>query len=322
MEALKLDIPIELAQNAFYGTSFSPEKRGEQVRQGYAETLVADYNRLLQYAETDEEKAILETEFARYRNGYREKTLAWLRARGRCLSTMIAGPSNFPVNRARKANRAESARADDKSRYRERALAAIEKLLRPEIRPVMAGDADAETRLQEKITAAEKDQELMKAVNKAIRKFTKQGYLAQMAGIMAVDPSLTEARAKRLLEPDCFGGLGFAGFELTNNNANIRRMKERLVQVSREKQKPDEEVQGDFAILQDAPADNRYRLTFPGKPSAEVREKLKRNGFRWTPTLGVWQAYRNSNSRQVALEIAGYPRQNAETKEQAEGAAA
>jgi hypothetical protein len=32
---------------------------------------------------------------------------------------------------------------------------------------------------------------------------------------------------------------------------------------------------------------------------------LKAAGFRWTPTLGCWQAYRNHNALTVAREIAG-----------------
>jgi len=31
-----------------------------------------------------------------------------------------------------------------------------------------------------------------------------------------------------------------------------------------------------------------------------VRTKLKSCGFRWSPTLGCWQAYRNSGSLEVA----------------------
>jgi hypothetical protein len=31
-----------------------------------------------------------------------------------------------------------------------------------------------------------------------------------------------------------------------------------------------------------------------------VRTKLRTHGFRWAPTLGAWQAYRNHNTLQLA----------------------
>lgn len=36
-----------------------------------------------------------------------------------------------------------------------------------------------------------------------------------------------------------------------------------------------------------------------------VRDRLKRSGFRWTPSLGCWQAYRNDRSIRLAQEFAG-----------------
>ena len=39
----------------------------------------------------------------------------------------------------------------------------------------------------------------------------------------------------------------------------------------------------------EAVADNRLRLVFDGKPSAEVRSVLKRRGWRWSPSNMTWQ---------------------------------
>jgi hypothetical protein len=48
--------------------------------------------------------------------------------------------------------------------------------------------------------------------------------------------------------------------------------------------------------VEDAPADNRIRLYFPDKPDEVTRSALKARGFRWTPSLGCWQAYRNPSA--------------------------
>lgn len=43
--------------------------------------------------------------------------------------------------------------------------------------------------------------------------------------------------------------------------------------------------------------ENRLQVFFPGKPDEETRTKIKRAGFRWSPTNGCWQAYLTNNSR-------------------------
>ena len=298
------DIPMSTAVNAHHGTSFSPERRGEQERASYAATLTADFQNLARYADTEEKKALLEEEFARYRAGYRAKTIAHLGARSRCLSTMITGGSNFPVRRAERANSVEHKRAEELVSFRERALKAITKVLRPELSPIMAGDEDAVDRLKVKIEKAEKDQAQYKAINAAIRKHEKAGSEAQIGALIALGIEATAAK-ELVLPSKSWRSVGIAGYTLTNNNANIRRMKERLVHISREQAKPEAEVEGQNAKVEDCPADNRVRLFFPGKPSEEVRSKLKSGGFRWSPSIGAWQAYRHNHTIKLAMEVAG-----------------
>ena len=93
-------------------------------------------------------------------------------------------------------------------------------------------------------------------------------------------------------------------FELTNLGANIRRMQERIEHLRKVQAIPTSTVQGSVARMEDCPAENRVRLFFPGKPSEEVRRQLKSKGFRWTPSLGCWQAYRNAWSVKAAEDEA------------------
>lgn len=311
-ETLINDIPTEAARAAYAGISFTPEKRAEQVRDGYAAELAQDYAELSKLTAGKPGMAeTLEAEFARYREGYRSRYLDKLRSDSRCLSWMITGPSNFPTRRNEKRNHIAHKRLTELLEFRTRALAAIRKTLCPELRPIMAGDDDAQTRLQSKIDDAEKMQAIMKDCNAAIRQQKKNGEAAQVAALVAIfqtagmvkrDPA---TRAKELLQPEFCGRIGFADYKLTNNNANIRRMKERLAGIARNQAIPASETQGENASVEDCPAENRVRLTFPGKPPVEVRSRLKSSGFRWTPSLGVWQAYRHPHTIALAMEIAG-----------------
>lgn len=303
------DIPLEAAYRAHLGTSFVPEDRAQQERAGYAETLTKDYERLSKIADTPEKQATLAEEFERYREGYKRHSLDWLNSRSRMISTMIAGPSNFPVQRQEKRANAAHKRLTGLMDFRKRALDAIEKKLCPELRPIMAGDSDAIQRLQAEIDNAERLQEMMKAVNAAWRKSRgdREAQVAAMTAAMVAAGmgEKAEYRSRQLIEPDFCGRIGFADYELKNNNANIRRMKQRLAAIQVAKSKPDTEIEGENARIEDCPAENRVRLYFPGKPAADIRNKLKSSGFRWAPSLECWQAYRNDRSFVTAREVAG-----------------
>ena len=140
----------------------------------------------------------------------------------------------------------------------------------------------------------------MRAVNFAIRGHAKAGKDAQVAAMLEVAPELGAVRAALMLQPDCVGRIGYADFELSNNNANIRRMKARLELLSRDKVSAPLSFRGDGVLCEDCPADNRMRLFFTGIPDVATRTRLKGFGFRWTPSLRCWQAYRNSWSLEKA----------------------
>lgn len=299
------DIPLSTALNAHRGTSFVPEQRAESVRKDYASTLQTDYDDLKKLADTPEKESTLADEFTRYREGYKAKTITWLQSRSRMVSVMIAGPSNFPSRRQDKINNTEHNRLTELIEFRKRALEAIRKKLCLELRPIMSGDADAIGRLQEKIAKAEQDQKIMKLINSIHKKYLKN---PDILDEKLESGELTEKDAqliKSYVPQYSWEPHPFPPYALTNNNANINRMKHRLEQLEKTKATPETETQEKNARIEDSPTDNRVRLFFPGKPDESVRNKMKSSGFRWTPSLGCWQAYRNYRSLELAKEIAG-----------------
>lgn len=296
-------ISYQEALAAHAGTSWVPEKRATQEIESHAAELAADYAALERHAPTPEKREVLDAEFARYRAAYSERKRRYLASRSRLVSWAIAGPSNFPARRMEKRGDVAHRRLGELIAFRERDLEAIKRTLHPEWRPIMAGDADAEERLIEKIAEAEAQQEQMKAANAAIRREKKNGQAAQVAALVGL--SLPESAARKLLEPDWAGRVGFPDYETRNNGANIRRMRARLDDVRRLRSLPEVTRQGAAARVEDVPAENRVRLFFPGKPALDVRERLKRSGFRWAPSFGAWSAFRNERTLALAAEIAG-----------------
>jgi hypothetical protein len=116
----------------------------------------------------------------------------------------------------------------------------------------------------------------------------------------------SEKTADEILTPNGMGGIGFMRFELTNNGATIRTAKQRLEQIEKLKNQETKEITAESGIkLEDNPADNRIRIFYNGKPAPEIISELKHHAFRWTPSLGCWQAYRNNRSIEFAKQQAG-----------------
>ena len=301
------DIPLSLAISAYGGVSMSPDKRGQSAKSEYAQSMAGDYEKLHAQAVKGGTLELLPDVFDRYRARQASTYKAYLSSSSRCVSSFIAGPANFPAARMNKRNDITHKRLTEYLDGGKMALQAAIRTLRPDLRAIMSGDANAIDRLTVKIDAAERAQNQMKAANKAIRTNAKAGEARQVAALMEL--GFSEAQAVELLHPQfTYQGQGFASYSLTNNNANIRRMKERLEQISKAQATEVQAVEcaNGVTLEDDAPA-NRVRLYFPGKPSEEIRTELKSSGFRWSPSVGAWQAYRNNRTLATAKRMAGEP---------------
>jgi hypothetical protein len=157
---------------------------------------------------------------------------------------------------------------------------------------VSSDDPDAVVKLREQLAKVEALQVKMVGINKALRAGNDQALAAL---------GLTEAQVAKLKQPDCFGGIGFASYQLSNNGANIRRIKARIAVLQRAatREHKEEELEG-VRLVENVEA-NRLQLFFPGKPPAEVRTRLKSCGFRWSPSEGAWQRHLSAAARSSAV---------------------
>lgn len=157
---------------------------------------------------------------------------------------------------------------------------------------ISSDDPEAVTKLQAKIDGAQAWQKKMKACNSIIR---ARDHDDNKVYRLKTEQGLSEGAAWKLLKPDFCGRLGFPRYELTNNNANIRRMKQRIEQLRSAPTETTEQQHGDITVVQNAD-ENRVQIIFPGKPPAEVRAILKAHGFRWSPYNTAWQRHLNNAS--------------------------
>lgn len=163
---------------------------------------------------------------------------------------------------------------------------------------IFSDDPSALDKLREKLEGLTKLQELMKVTNQAIRKAKTPD--AQIAALKEL--GFKEARIVQLLTPG-FSGIGYPGYRITNNSANIRRIKQRIEQLEKvEAMETTEETIGNVRIVSNVEA-NRVQIFFPSIPAENVRKELKGSGFRWCRSEGAWQRHLNGWAYKLAKDI-------------------
>lgn len=204
-----------------------------------------------------------------------------------CPSVMIAGPANFPVRKKEKQNQAW-----DRNREKYEQCKEIEDKIRnllsgKEI--ITSGDPEAIEKLKNKLSSLEKAQETMKAVNAFYRKHKTLDGCPDLSweNIEKLKSSMTDSWRS---DPK-----PFESWALSNNSAEIRRVKERIKKLEEVKAQPVDTKEYDgFSVVED-PEAMRIKLLFEDKPSAEIRDILKKNGFRWSPRANAWQTQLTDN---------------------------
>jgi len=301
--AARLPVPVSeeqiglaLAIRAFEGTSHTPEERGRAAVREYVRMMVDAWRRVEdQYEAADEQgKARVLEEFTKLRDGYASRVRAYLASHGQVMSAMIVGPARFPTERNRKRGQAADNKAQEAQEFFNRQMDRVHKALAA---PVDNSPQAELQRLKANLAQRERAQELMKAANAALRHGDDEA-LRRLG--------FSDAHIAELKKPDFAGGIGYPDFRLRNNNAEIRRLRERVAQAEARVQAAQAGPQlREFAgvRIEENAQDNRLRLYFDGKPSEEVRNDLKANAFKWSPKAGAWQRQLTNNARYAARQI-------------------
>lgn len=263
VKGLTLEGLYDLAYRAHSGTSFVPEKRAASIIRDYSNQLNSDLSDLGDHP-------------GNYKEKYIQKLSAWLAAKSNCLSVMITGPSGFPTRRAEKANNSEHNRWVEFTTWRDNYFKAVNRVPRPKYEDAL----DEQVR---KLQVLEIHHERMKLINKLIRKHGESPALNEAIEINEIPVS---ALQDAIIDWD--GVWRVPQYKLTNNNANIKRVQDRIKDLEKRIQ-----FQKDFETIEFPGGsieveNDRVKIYNDSKPEQEIINLYKKHGFRWSPKWKCW----------------------------------
>lgn len=208
-------------------------------------------------------------------------------------SVMIAGASNFPVRKKEAQNRRRDANVAEYMRIQR----ILDKIQSTGTGGITSDDPRAREKLLKKLEEAEALQDKMKKVNAYFRKH----------GTLDGCPQLSEESKARLnAGMTSFDHAPYPGWALSNNNANIRRMRARLDELDKEAARaaeaPEDQTGQGYTIRENSEI-GRIQILFDEKPDVDARVLLREHGFRWAPSQCAWQRMLNDNGRRAAKEV-------------------
>ena len=258
--------------------SLAKQAKENMSHSGYEQgTATKEYNAMVanldKYKDLEGLKPETKDKINKMIDGYARKLADWINRRNRSgaghVSVMVAGSGNYNMNKHNKWLEREGrfwAEFDELQKIEQRINTVIagDKIIK-------SSDDNALELLKEKLVKAQEEHQGYKDHNRQAKK-----------------------EGKPILPT----------YVLSNSNARIRGIKDRITKLEKMDQAKNDdcpkEVEGFGYRIVDNASENRIQIHFNEKPDTELRNKLKKNGFRWTPSKGVWQCYRTKTIEGVS----------------------
>ena len=262
--------------NAYKGISFDPEKKADILTACYIEELQDDLKELAQNEST-----------GNYAEKYETKLFNWLYSMSRIMSPMITGPANFPTARMAKYRNTEEKKYNEFRNWRNRYFKAVYRT------PTPSPETDLDDAIKEYDRCFHK-QEFMKAVNRIRKKTNNEIQIKELKKLGVYDENIP-----KLIK------YGFERFELTNNNAKLKRLAEKITimkkRIHNKSAFHKTNFNGGFIDI----ANDRVIIKHDNKPDSETIKKLKSKGFRWSPQFKSWNRKHTTRAIYDACVITG-----------------
>ena len=163
---------------------------------------------------------------------------------------------------------------------------------------ISSDDPEAVTKLEEQLTALEENQSYMKRANAHYRKN------GTMKGYDCIADDKANAIDEEIKNGHSWCQQPYPSYKLQNNNANMRRIRQRIESLKKIRAIPDNsgwDFDGGRVVMNFEY--NRIQIFFDSKPDEDVRKELKRWGFKWAPSLGTWQRHLNGNGLYAVKQV-------------------
>ena len=201
-------------------------------------------------------------------------------------SILITGGSNFPVRKKEKQNAARDRNMEEWNDIQ----GLLDKIRSTGMGGISADDPQAVQKLEAKLEKLQASQDTMKAVNAYYRKHKTLDGCPNLSA-ESIEKMKAEMSSQWHIEDK-----PYPSWALSNNNAEIRRIKGRIAELTKKQETAYAGWEFDGGKVETNKEDNRLQIFFEEKPDEKTRETLKENGFRWSPKAGAWQRQLNDNA--------------------------
>ncbi|MEZ3491533.1 MAG: DUF4316 domain-containing protein [Lachnospiraceae bacterium] len=201
-------------------------------------------------------------------------------------SILITGGSNFPVRKKEKQNAARDRNMEEWNDIQ----GLLDKIRSTGMGGISADDPQAVQKLEAKLEKLQAAQDTMKAVNAYYRKHKTLDGCPNLSA-ESIEKMKSEMSSQWHIEDK-----PYPSWALSNNNAEIRRIKGRIAELTKKQETAYAGWEFDGGTVEANREDNRLQIFFEEKPDEKTRETLKGNGFRWSPKAGAWQRQLNDNA--------------------------
>lgn len=288
-----------IARTAKELNSFSDYKENSATNnyRSYLKNFEDNVNELIeQYPENINEEALRLIEY--YKDKYAKKLAFAINKsnsiEARMPSIMISGAGNFNFRKKEKQNQARDSFwqeygdlfNEDNYYFNKIKIIITNKV-------IYSDDALAIEKLEAKIDSLTEYQNKMKNVNAYYKKHKT------LDGCDLLDEKEIKELKEKLVMFHYYSQ-PYPTFELTNNNQNLHRLKDRLENLKKLKERASSDNENKYIqvdgleVVEDA-NDMRIRIIFENIPNEQTRTLLKSYGFKWSPKNSAWQRQLTSN---------------------------
>lgn len=276
------------AINAHRGTSFSPEQRGEQMISSYQALINADM--MVIHDATDEQKQ-------RYAAKFKQLLSAYMGSMSRIVSTMIAGPSNFPVRRMEKLNRFSDNAYSNFNNWREAALKGIKKSIEKNMPEEMKwlkqfqilernirSSAKTIMEIDNGINTYSTRALFVKSITGSILTCAKHGHVELVENALDLLKELNSKHTKPIVTEN---------HKVFNALEDAKAVRSSRVEAVKKENTTYQFDGGEIILNFEA---DRIQVQHDNKPAPEIISLLKKNAFKWSPSNKVWQRQITANA--------------------------